>query len=283
MQAGQPARFATSCRACLAVWPKALRSVVAKARHGGVKGVRAVPIDCRVAVGGRPALELQVGELHEVADGQAPEGRDPRHALRCLSERRLPAASAPCQRHGQRALPLPQRSGHRKGTRAAGGAEPSPLRARGLDRKRGGHSVSQRDIKCEYKFRPCLAADFLATPTTCRFTGRSCITGSPITEVEIDVRQKVSIGFLRFALKNEAEIAGIISRQQAVHIISSVTGLMLPEAYGLVWRPAPEASQGSKRQKVSEASSSAESPATEPVKEIYDLASLRKHFLSRHD
>ena len=97
------------------------------------------------------------------------------------------------------------------------------------------------------------------------------------------MRQKVSTGFLRFALKNEAEIAGIISRQQAVHIISSVTGLMLPEAYGLVWRPAPEASQASKRQKVSAASSSAESPAMVPVKEIYDLESLRKHFLSGHD
>ena len=80
-----------------------------------------------------------------------------------------------------------------------------------------------------------MGADFvLANPTTCRFTGRSCITGSRITEVEIDVRQKVSIGFLRFALKNEAEIAGIISRQQQVHIISSVTGLMLPESSAFV-------------------------------------------------
>ena len=94
------------------------------------------------------------------------------------------------------------------------------------------------------------------------------------------MRQKISVGFLRFALKNEAEIAGIISRQQCVHIISSVTGLMLPEAYGLVWRPMPEAS---KRQRVSASSSSGKAPATEPVEEIYDLESLRKHFLSRHD
>ena len=99
--------------------------------------------------------------------------------------------------------------------------------------------------------------------------------------MEIDVKQKISVGFLRFALKNRAEIAGIISRQQSVHVISSVTGLMLPEAYGLVWRPMPEAS---KRQRVSATSSSSgTAPATEPMEEIYDLESLRKHFLSRHD
>ena len=73
------------------------------------------------------------------------------------------------------------------------------------------------------------------------------MSGSSLLEVDLDVSTNLDVRFLKIALREEALALELISDQQALHVIRSVTGKLLPEAACLVWRCRPDENERSKR------------------------------------
>ncbi|CAE7208066.1 unnamed protein product [Symbiodinium sp. CCMP2456] len=83
----------------------------------------------------------------------------------------------------------------------------------------------------------CIHADHLPEEGLVRFTAVSCLSTRTMATTDFADRENISITDLQAAFKEQAVAQDIISRQQTVTLVSSVTGGVLSEILMFVWGP----------------------------------------------
>ncbi|CAE7161970.1 unnamed protein product, partial [Symbiodinium necroappetens] len=81
----------------------------------------------------------------------------------------------------------------------------------------------------------CIHADHVPEEGLVRFTAVSCLSTRTMATTDFADRENISIADLQAAFKEKAVAKDIISRQQTVTLVSSVTGGVLSEILMFVW------------------------------------------------